>query len=76
MIDLQAPPPTITVPEAAELLGCSSSALYEAIRDGDAPVKVLRVGRAIRIPTAPLLAELGITGSATPTGPHLQAVGE
>jgi excisionase family DNA binding protein len=58
--DLAELPPTLTVPEAAELLGCSPSALYESIRAGDAPVKVLRVGRAIRVPTKPTLELLGL----------------
>lgn len=51
---------TYTVPEAAELLGCSPSAAYEAIKAGDFPVPVLRIGRKIVVPAAPLHAALGI----------------
>lgn len=58
-------PPTIDVPKAAELLGCSTWALYEAIRANDAPIKVLRIGRRIRIPSQPLLDLLGITTEET-----------
>lgn len=53
-------PPTLTVPKAAELLGCSPSAAYEAIRAGDFPVAVVRIGRKIVVPTRPLLNVLGI----------------
>ena len=52
--------PTLTVPEAAEILGCSASALYEAIRAGDSPVRALHIGRKIVIPTRPLLEQLGV----------------
>lgn len=58
--DLTELPPAITVPEAAEILGCSSSAAYEAIRAGDFPVPVLRIGRKIVVPSRPLLEQLGL----------------
>ncbi len=61
-------PPTITVPEAAELLGLSTTALYAAIRAGECPVKVLRIGRRIVVPTRPLLELLGLAES-DPTDP-------
>jgi predicted site-specific integrase-resolvase len=53
-------PLTIPVAVAAEWVGCSTSAAYEAIRSGDFPVPVLRVGRKIVVPTRPLLEALGI----------------
>lgn len=59
--DLAKLPPTITVPQAAEILGCSADALYAAIREGDAPVKALRIGRKIVVATAPLLEQLGVS---------------
>jgi hypothetical protein len=52
--------PTLNVAEAAPLIGCSSWAVYEAIKRGDFPVEVLRVGRKIRVPTRPLLDRLGL----------------
>lgn len=52
---------TITVEEAAELLGLGRSAAYEAVRRGDLPAR--RLGRRILIPVPALLAWLG----ATPT---------
>jgi hypothetical protein len=36
---------------------------YELVRTDQWPTPVLRVGRLVKIPTAPLLALLGITGS-------------
>jgi hypothetical protein len=56
--------PTVGVDEAAALLSCSTWAAYEAIRRGDFPVPVLKVGRKIRIPTMPLLRQLGLAEPA------------
>jgi excisionase family DNA binding protein len=52
--------PTISAEEAFPLLGIGRSAGYELIRAGSFPVPVLRLGRKIRIPTAKLLAVLGL----------------
>jgi len=49
-------PPTISVEEAAELLGVSRSAAYRAARAGQ--LKTFRLGRKLRVPTAPLLRML------------------
>ena len=57
-------PGTITVPEAALLLGVSKSAAYRAIGArlaGDVgawPTNVIRVGRTLRIPSSELRALL------------------
>jgi excisionase family DNA binding protein len=51
-------PPTISVEHAAKLLGVSRSAAYRAVAAGQLPV--LRLGRRIYIPTARLLAILGV----------------
>jgi hypothetical protein len=57
-------PGTMTVPEAARLLGVSKSAAYRAIAvrlGGDTgawPTRVVRVGRTLRIPAAELRALL------------------
>lgn len=55
-------PPVIDVPTAAAVLGISRSAAYQLIRAGQWPTPTLRLGRLIRIPTAPLL-DLLKTGS-------------
>lgn len=44
---------TISVPEAADLLGIGRSAAYDAVRRGDVPS--VRVGRRVLVPVAPLL---------------------
>lgn len=53
-------PATITVTEAAELLGVSPWAAYQAIAADQFPVAVLRVGRRIVVPTAALERVLGL----------------
>ncbi len=45
---------------AAQALGLSKTAAYELIRTGGWPTPVFRLGKLIRIPTAPLLTLLGI----------------
>ena len=49
---------TVSVRELAPLLGCSSDALYESIAAGTCPWRVLRIGRRILLPTAPILRDL------------------
>ena len=58
---------TLTVPEAADLLGIGRNLAYEiAKRDGElAGVPVIRVGRRLLIPHARLLAVLGLPGDST-----------
>lgn len=58
-VELSELPATISVVQAAELLGVSRSAAYRAAAAGQLPV--LRLGRRIHIPTAPLLAMLGVS---------------
>jgi len=58
--DLQALPPVIDVPTAARALGVGRSAAYDMIRTNTWPTPVLRLGRLIRVPSAPLLEMLGV----------------
>jgi excisionase family DNA binding protein len=58
--DLLALPPAIDIPTAAQVLGVGRSSAYELIRRNEWPTPVLRLGRVIRIPRAPLLALLGV----------------
>lgn len=53
---------TITVEEAACLLGLGRSAAYEAVRRGQVPAR--RLGRRLFIPVPALLDWLGIERSA------------
>lgn len=52
------PPLTMSVPQAARLLGVGEAAIYGAVRRGD--IEHVRVGKLIRIMRAPLLAKLGL----------------
>jgi hypothetical protein len=58
--ELRTLPPTLPAEQAFKLLGCGRTSGYAAIRSGDFPVPVLKIGRVIRIPTRPLLELLGI----------------
>jgi predicted DNA-binding transcriptional regulator AlpA len=66
------------VQTAAAVLGLSRTAAYELIRVGGWPTPVLRLGRLIRVPTAPLLALLGVEeqtqGAIVANGVERQAV--
>jgi excisionase family DNA binding protein len=53
---------TLTVDEAAAVLGVSTWAAYEAIKAGDFPVEVVHVGRRVLVPRRLLEAKLGIAG--------------
>lgn len=57
-------PTVVDVPTAARVLGLSRTAAYELIRVGGWPTPVFRLGRLIRVPTAPMLALLGISAAA------------
>jgi len=53
-------PAVIDLRTAAEVLGVGHSSAYELVRTGQWPTPVLRLGRLIRVPTAPLLALVGV----------------
>ena len=50
--------PTITVREYAAFIGVSPDCAYEAAARGE--LRVLHLGRRVLVPTAPILAELGL----------------
>lgn len=52
--------PTLNMAEACALLGISTDLGYKLVRGDQFPVPVLRLGRTIRIPRAPLLTVLGL----------------
>lgn len=58
--ELDTLPAVVDVPTAARVLGLSRTAAYELIRVGGWPTPVFRLGRLIRIPTAPMLDLLGV----------------
>lgn len=59
---------TLTIPEAAKLLGISRNLAYEiAAQDGElAGIPVIRVGRRLLIPQARLLGVLGLDDGIDP----------
>ncbi|HEY3688126.1 MAG TPA: helix-turn-helix domain-containing protein [Streptosporangiaceae bacterium] len=59
-MDLDLSKPTITVPEAAQILGIGRDTAYEAAARGEIPT--IRIGRRLVVPTARLLAQLGMDG--------------
>jgi excisionase family DNA binding protein len=62
-LSLDALPPTLTVEQAARILGCGRSLAYDLIRRNEFPSAVLRLGnRRYVIPTAGLLRVVGIDG--------------
>lgn len=54
-------PPMLTVPQAAQVLGIGRTLAYELVRTDAWPTPIVRAGKLIKIPTAPLL-ELLATG--------------
>ena len=59
-LDLTTLGPVLDLVTAAELLGIGRTASYQLVRENQFPVPVLRIGRLIRVPTAPLLQLLGL----------------
>lgn len=58
--ELAALPAVLDVGTAAKIMGLSRTAAYELIRTDTWPTPVFRLGRLIRIPTAPILELLGV----------------
>ena len=57
-IDVRRLPVVVDLPTAARLLGIGRTSAYELVRTGRWPTPVIRAGRLIRVPTAPLLVLL------------------
>lgn len=57
--------PTLRVKEAAVLLDISLAGAYEAVHRGELPV--IRIGRRILVPTAALMAMVGLKASEPTT---------
>lgn len=58
---VRALPPVVDVPTAAAILGIGRTAAYELIRIGQWPTPILRLGKLIRVPSAPLLDLVGVS---------------
>ena len=72
---LSALPVVVDVPTAAEALGLGKTAAYELIRCGHWPTPVLRLGKLIRILTAPLLTLLGLPTEHVERSSEIAATG-
>ena len=55
---------TMTVPEAAKILGISRGLAYELIAAGRFPAPIIRAGRRILVPAAGIDRQLGIDNQA------------
>ncbi len=64
--------PTLSVPEAGELLGLGRSASYLAAERGEIPT--LHFGRTVRVPTARLRVLLGIDSEPVVDSPAAEVV--
>lgn len=60
-------PPTISVEQAAEILGISHRSGYRAAHRGELPT--FRIGRRLMVPSAKLLTLLGISPATTSSQP-------
>lgn len=54
-LDLDQLPPLLDVPTAAAVLGIGRSLAYQLVATNQWPTPVLRIGKLIKIPSAPLL---------------------
>jgi hypothetical protein len=68
--DLKDLPPVLDVPTAARLVGIGRTTAYRTVHDGSWPTPVLRFRGRFAIPTAPLLALLGVGGEAVEEARH------
>ncbi|MFD7786514.1 helix-turn-helix transcriptional regulator [Streptomyces nojiriensis] len=55
LADIRKWPATISIPQAAQALGCSKSYLHEAIKRGESPVKTIPFGSRRVVITADLV---------------------
>jgi hypothetical protein len=63
--EVRALPAAVDLVTAGRILGLGRTKSHEMVRAGTFPTRVLRLGNAYRVPTAELLALLGIDTSGT-----------
>jgi predicted DNA-binding transcriptional regulator AlpA len=69
--ELRELPAVVTLMTAAQALGCGRSLAYDLARRHEFPCPILRLGNRYLVPTAGLLAVLGLSAKpADPTGPY------
>ncbi len=57
--------PTVSLAEAAKVLGISVNTAYAAVKRGELGVRTLRFGRRWRVPTADLKRAVGLGDGGT-----------
>lgn len=67
--EVRALPAVVDLPTAARMLGVGRSVAYALVRSGDWPTPIIRVGKLIKVPTAPIAALLGV--AALPALPDI-----
>jgi len=72
--ELLALPVSVDVATAGRALGIGRTVAFQLIRAGRFPVPVLHLGAQYRVPTAPLLALLGITPDMSEAGAPTPAI--
>lgn len=65
MDELLALPATVNVTTASRALGIGHNAGYQLLRNGEFPVRTLRLGSVTRVPTAALWEALGVVPRTT-----------
>jgi predicted DNA-binding transcriptional regulator AlpA len=64
---LAAAGPTVSVPDAAQVLGISRAHAYALAKRGELGVRVLRLGNRFVVPTAELRREVGLEADPAAT---------
>lgn len=59
-------PTVVDLVTAATMLGIGRTVAYRLVRQGQWPTPVLRLGNRIKVPSAPLLALLGLSTDSEP----------
>lgn len=65
--------PTVSVEQAGKMLGIGRTLAYRLAACGELPVPIVRIGRSLRVPTAPLLALLGLNSTSSQSRPGTEA---
>ena len=63
-VDVSNGPPTLTITEAAQVLGIGRNLAYELARRGDFPAPVLKLGNRLVVPRQPLLELVGLNAKS------------
>jgi len=65
-------PVVVDLVTAARALGIGRTVAYQLVREGAWPTPVLRIGNQIKVPSAPLLALVGLSSDRNPEPARLR----